>query len=189
MRETPSRVGTGDGQIDPTLAKSFVGRAGGRPSRDNRIRKGRFFDLVRPAPPRTDPGADWNERQEFVAELRRLLARSCIDALEPDLIILDEFQRFRHLLEDPNPDVPMTSGPSRPAFAQPDAKVLMLSATPYKMYTLTDEADDDHYRDFVKTSQFLRPRSSLGIRSGTSPRSRRAMFSAGDGSDPQTWSA
>ena len=27
-----------------------------------------------------------------------LLAHACLDALEPDLVILDEFQRFRHLL-------------------------------------------------------------------------------------------
>ena len=31
-----------------------------------------------------------------------------------------------------------------------------LSATPYKMYTVADEAGgDDHYRDFVDTLKFL----------------------------------
>ena len=33
-----------------------------------------------------------------MGELRALLARSCLGALKPDLIILDEFQRFKHLL-------------------------------------------------------------------------------------------
>ena len=32
---------------------------------------------------------------------------------------------------------------------------MLLSATPYKMYTLSHEADDDHYRDFLKTIDFL----------------------------------
>lgn len=30
----------------------------------------------------------------LVSELRKRLARVCLDALEPDLVILDEFQRF-----------------------------------------------------------------------------------------------
>ncbi|WP_325551119.1 helicase-related protein [Flexivirga sp.] len=34
--------------------------------------------------------------------------------------------------------------------------MLLLSATPYKMYTLPDEPEgDDHYRDFTRTVQFL----------------------------------
>ena len=32
--------------------------------------------------------------------MRRLLARVCLTALEPDLIIMDEFQRFKRLLEE-----------------------------------------------------------------------------------------
>ncbi|MGH2556298.1 MAG: C-terminal helicase domain-containing protein [Actinomycetota bacterium] len=35
------------------------------------------------------------------------------------------------------------------------ARVLLLSATPYKMYTLAHEAEEDHYRDFVETLRFL----------------------------------
>ncbi len=34
----------------------------------------------------------------LVGELRALLARTCLQSLQPDLIILDEFQRFKHLL-------------------------------------------------------------------------------------------
>jgi hypothetical protein len=38
------------------------------------------------------------------------------------------------------------------------ARVLLLSATPYKMYTLAQEADqDDHYADFERTLGFLLP--------------------------------
>ena len=34
-------------------------------------------------------------------------------------------------------------------------RTLLLSATPYKMYTLSHESDDDHYRDFLQTVRFL----------------------------------
>jgi hypothetical protein len=98
------------------------------------------------------------KRRRFVGELRDLLARACIGALEPDLVILDEFQRFRHLLSDDTPAGEL----ARDLFAFQDrdtdsrVRILLLSATPYKMYTLSDEsAGDDHYRDFVNTVRFL----------------------------------
>ena len=34
-------------------------------------------------------------------------------------------------------------------------RTLLLSATPYKMYTLSHETEDDHYRDFLRTLGFL----------------------------------
>ena len=37
-------------------------------------------------------------RSAFVGKLRSLLAETCVRMLEPDLVILDEFQRFKHLL-------------------------------------------------------------------------------------------
>jgi len=177
----PKGVGEGEGQIDPTLAASFELELG-KTDAQNGL-KARFFDLV-DAHTRASPGAYWNQRLEMISELRRLLARSCIAALEPDLIILDEFQRFRHLLEDPNPDDPDDiRSLAHALFDQPDAKVLMLSATPYKMYTLSDEIDDNHYQDFVKTSKFL-----LGNTEGAAfgldlTAFRRAMFALGEGAD------
>ena len=97
----------------------------------------------------------WRQRQKFVARLRRLLAHACLDALEPDLVILDEFQRFRDLL---NPRT--TSGElAQRLFEYKDShtkvRTLLLSATPYKMYTISHESDDDHYRDFLQTVSFL----------------------------------
>lgn len=95
---------------------------------------------------------EWHERASIVAELRSRLAASCIHALEPDLIILDEFQRFRDLLhgEDGASDL------ARQLFTFPEARVLMLSATPYKMFTMADESGgEEHYADFVQTVRFL----------------------------------
>ena len=91
------------------------------------------------------------DRNRLIGELRRLLARSCLSALEPDLVILDEFQRFKYLL-DPKGDIALLA---RELFDFPDVKVLLLSATPYKMYTLQEEEGEDHYRDFYHTVEFL----------------------------------
>ena len=92
------------------------------------------------------------ERTAVVGELRALLASSCLEALEPDLIVLDEFQRFRDLL-DGNDEA---SKLAQNLFDYGDARVLLLSATPYKMYTLESEAEtDDHYVDFLRTFRFL----------------------------------
>ncbi len=99
---------------------------------------------------------DRERRLRLVARLRLLLARACVEALEPDLVVLDEFQRFRHLLDE-DTDVALLFR-AICEYADTDtghhAKVLLLSATPYRMYT-TREEDDDHYGDFVRTLRFL----------------------------------
>ena len=91
----------------------------------------------------------------IVGSLRQLLARAAIQALEPDLVILDEFQRFRDLL-----DVKTGGEAAELAhafFTQADARVLMLSATPYKPFTYAEETAEGggHYEDFLKTLEFL----------------------------------
>ena len=91
----------------------------------------------------------------IVGELRRMLSRSALQALEPDLVILDEFQRFRDLL-----DVKTGGDAAELAddlFNHPDAHVLLLSATPYKPFTYAEETGPDggHYADFLKTLNFL----------------------------------
>ena len=91
----------------------------------------------------------------IVGELRRMLSRSALQALEPDLVILDEFQRFRDLL-----DVKTGGDAAELAddlFNHPDAHVLLLSATPYKPFTYAEEAGSEggHYADFLKTLDFL----------------------------------
>ncbi len=91
----------------------------------------------------------------LVGSLRRMLARAAVQALEPDLVILDEFQRFRDLLDRD------TGGEAAEMaddfFSQDDARVLLLSATPYKPFTYAEEATEgtDHYADFIKTLEFL----------------------------------
>lgn len=103
---------------------------------------------------------DRDQRNRFIVELRRALATVGIEALQPDLVILDEFQRFRSLL-DPSNQTWATrlahelfdhreKGSGRPT------RTLLLSATPYRPYTTaTDAEGDDHFEDFVHTAQFL----------------------------------
>ncbi len=93
--------------------------------------------------------------RQIVGRLRRMLARAAVSALEPDLVILDEFQRFRDLL-----DVKSGGEAAELAhefFNQSDARVLLLSATPYKPFTYAEEAEEGtgHYADFLKTLEFL----------------------------------
>jgi hypothetical protein len=102
------------------------------------------------------PDEDRDIRNQVVGRLRRLLAQSCIGALEPDLIILDEFQRFKALLEPGTEEGELASELFEWSDEHAAARVLLLSATPYKAYTLQHEiAEDDHYEDFLRTVRFL----------------------------------
>lgn len=94
------------------------------------------------------------ERTELIGELRTLLAESCVQSLEPDIVIMDEFQRFRHLIEHEDEDE--VGRLAKAVFKYPKVKVILLSATPYKMYTMHHEKEtDNHYKDFLKTTGFL----------------------------------
>lgn len=113
------------------------------------------FDELCDAFPRYDsrPGAEITAlRARFIGQLRSLLAASCLRSLEPDLVILDEFQRFSHLLDPGAEDAEL----ARDMFSVNDVRVLLLSATPYRMYTPPgEESGEDHYEDFVRTISFL----------------------------------
>jgi len=145
-------------EIDKSLARDFA-RALERHIQKERERgewdiQERFNDLcARFGRTRKHiPAADSHDRLATIGELRGLLASTCLIALEPDLIILDEFQRFKHLLDGSDE----ASDLARGLFDYEGARMLLLSATPYKMYTLPHEAaTDDHYQDFVRTTRFL----------------------------------
>ena len=142
-----------DRKIDSRIVQKFHSALGG-PESGLHQEFIRVRDLV--AERRDTESA--RQRRRFIARLRRLLAHACLDALEPDLVILDEFQRFRELL---NPRT--TSGElAQRLFEYEDShtrvRTLLLSATPYKMYTLSHESDEDHYRDFLQTVRFLEGR-------------------------------
>jgi len=100
-------------------------------------------------------------RNRIIGELRRMLADICVQALQPDLIILDEFQRFKGLLEarsgyaDPAAELAQALF-NAPAPEGHRARTLLLSATPYKLYTADAEIGrEDHFQDFLDTTRFL----------------------------------
>ena len=101
------------------------------------------------------PAQDRALRAKMIGELRGILAASCLEALEPDLIILDEFQRFKDLLDPDKEAGALARGLFEYQHEASRARVLLLSATPYKMYTLAHEEGEDHYRDFIDTLRFL----------------------------------
>ena len=68
---------------------------------------------------------------EVIKLLRVTLAKAGLRRVQPDLVILDEFQRYRDILDRDGPSAiaswMLRLGPAGPA-------VLLLSATPYRMY-------------------------------------------------------
>ena len=99
--------------------------------------------------------------RELIAELRAQLAQASVETLQPDLVILDEFQRFRYLLdlEYGGPAAEL----AHHLFDYQAARVLLLSATPYKAFTLAEEerGGEDHFADFMRTIGFLAHGSPL----------------------------
>jgi hypothetical protein len=98
-------------------------------------------------------------RGEFIGDVRRAMATVGITMLQPDLVVLDEFQRFKDLL-NPEPDDWAAELANRlfthiDADTQRPTRTLLLSATPYQMYTTADKPEADHYSDFVRTCRFL----------------------------------
>ena len=100
-------------------------------------------------------------RDQVIGKMRRLLAEVCVGALEPDLVILDEFQRFKQLLDarnaDRDPSVELAQALFRAkAHDGKRVRTLLLSATPYKLYTADAEIEhEEHYEDFLATTRFL----------------------------------
>jgi len=92
---------------------------------------------------------------ELILELRRVLNEACLNYINADLYILDEFQRFSSLIDSESQQEEALT--AKHIFGKKRAKVLLLSATPFKAFTgALDEAQgDDHYRDFRRVLTFL----------------------------------
>ena len=102
------------------------------------------------------PIRDRSDVRNLIGKLRMILAQSCLDALEPDLVILDEFQRFKYLLDGQDEMSQLAQHLFNYKNEEVPTKIILLSATPYKMYTLHHEENvENHYDDFIKTVKFL----------------------------------
>lgn len=123
------------------------------------------------------PSGDGSLQYEVIGALRQLLAKCCIDALEPDLIVLDEFQRFKDLLSGESEAAEL----AQRLFDYKDARVLLLSATPYRMLTL-DVEEDRHEEDFLRTFRFLAENDArTDALRGALARFRQALLGTHDG--------
>lgn len=89
-------------------------------------------------------------------KLRVMFARISVSMLEPDLVIMDEFQRFKFLLSSDDSEFGILA---HSFLSGHDTRVLLLSATPYKLYSTLEEIDenqlDEHYAEFFQVMNFL----------------------------------
>ncbi len=92
----------------------------------------------------------------LIGYLRRTLIRCCLRYVNAHLYILDEFQRFRDLIDLDNEDERAIIA-REVMLTRQHARVLLLSATPFKAFTDHDDVHrgDDHYRDFRSVLRFL----------------------------------
>lgn len=92
-----------------------------------------------------------------IGRLRVAFARICVDLLNPDLVIMDEFQRFKYLMDmDEETETGMLA---KRFMSNRSVRMLLLSATPYKLYSTMEEinenAIDEHYSEFFRVMGFL----------------------------------
>jgi len=109
-----------------------------------------------------------NEKKEkrrswdYIIGLRKMFAAISVDMLNPDLVIMDEFQRFQFLISDKSSETKALTdkflNPANEKMAN-KVRILLLSATPYKLYStleeLGDANNDEAYREFNQVMKFL----------------------------------
>jgi len=103
-------------------------------------------------------------RSRLMGSLRTALALAALRSVQPDLIIFDEFQKFRELLIDPQPK------PGKPKVSPDlltlalrggvklsDPALLLLSATPYRPYSTRQEEREGFspHKEFFELINFL----------------------------------
>ncbi|MGJ0119614.1 helicase-related protein [Williamsia sp. MIQD14] len=142
--------GHGAGKLDAEIVDRFWKMAS-QPAADNGSLVDRFTAFVEQTAGKSKVPAASSEVSQLHSELRRTLARASVDALEPDLIILDEFQRFTELLDAENPIAEL----AHDLFTFEHAKVLLLSATPYKPIDNLSQDGSTHQSEFLGVLEFL----------------------------------
>lgn len=117
------------------------------------------FDLVREIIENCDSRASDRKQKSrpLINQLRKIFAEISLAKLEPDLVIMDEFQRFRDLISSSrNSEAHLLC---EQFLNDTRTKVLLLSATPYKQYSTLEEIgqdeSSDHYHEFMDVMNFL----------------------------------
>ena len=107
----------------------------------------------------------WKNKDLIIRKLRLLFSNISIESLKPDLVIMDEFQRYKFLINsNKNEQTELQLLAEKFFKSKTDLKILLLSATPYKMYSTLDEIietdvnghnTDEHYEEFENVMKFL----------------------------------
>lgn len=92
-----------------------------------------------------------------INKLRVMFAEISVEMLCPDLVIMDEFQRFKFIIK--THDDSDTGILARKFLSNDEIRILLLSATPYKLYSTLEEINenqmDEHYSEFFEVMDFL----------------------------------
>lgn len=117
-------------------------------------------------------GSRNKDAKDCIRKLRQIFAEESAAMLQPDLVIMDEFQRFRFLIDDKeNSEASILAKrflkvDSNSFTQQP--RVLLLSATPYKLYATTEEVieagHDEEYHEFLELIDFIFGAKSSDVR-------------------------
>lgn len=98
---------------------------------------------------------NYRARNAVVGLMRQALTEVCLEYLNANLFILDEFQRYRDLIgqDETSPALKL----AKKVFEIEGAKILMLSATPFKPYTSSFDLNygENHYAEFKMVLKFL----------------------------------
>lgn len=104
-------------------------------------------------------GRDYRRnRNALIGRLRVHLARAGVRTIaRRGLIILDEFQKFPQLLDSSSARDPVTAELATELFSRnhENRRILLLSATPYRMLGMKDVAGEKPHGDLVELVKFL----------------------------------
>lgn len=158
------------GQLDPAIVDDFLGRLAEKAKvaeealewlgLDSGSGHLTWMDLFKAVGNHPADGESTKEQTKWLyglrVHVRSELARSCARNLRADLFILDEFQRFKALL---NTDVENEEALiAHEVFNRQDgAKILLLSATPFKAMSRIDddEGQEAHHEELRHLLTFL----------------------------------
>lgn len=97
-----------------------------------------------------------------IFSLRKMFAEISIELMDPDLVIMDEFQRFPELIKNDNySETALLANKFFNAKKRDNEKIkiLLLSATPYKLYSTLEEIyennQDEHFKEFLQVMEFI----------------------------------
>ena len=102
------------------------------------------------------------EEKKVIADLRQMFALISVGMLNPDFVIMDEFQRFQFMINHAQGETAILVRKfmrSQSDKIEDKVRVLLLSATPYKLYNTLEEVGDannnESYQEFLSVMHFL----------------------------------